>query len=112
MPDILLEVPISASPDQVYEAITEQQGLSSWWTPEVTAQPEIGTVAEFRFPGGYVVKMEIAALKSGRSVQWMVKQGAPDWAGTHVTWNLTPVGNRTRVLFSHRHYASTEGSFP
>jgi uncharacterized protein YndB with AHSA1/START domain len=61
MPEILLEVPITATPHQVYAAITKQQGLSSWWTPDVVARPEVGSVSEFSFAGGYVVKMEITA---------------------------------------------------
>src|SRR5262249_40270173 len=95
MPDVLLEVAIAATPDQVNQAITEEQGLSSWWTPEVTAKPEVGSVAEFVFTGGpggrIVVKMEITALEPGRAVRWAVRQGVPEWAGTHITWDLTPV---------------------
>jgi hypothetical protein len=55
MADVLLEVPISAPPERVYQAITEQAGLASWWTPDVSkAEPRIGSVAEFRFGTGYV----------------------------------------------------------
>src|SRR5713226_6682291 len=115
MPDVLLEVSIAATPVRVYEAITEAQGLSNWWTPDVVAKPAVGSVAEFVFTGGpggrFVVKMEIAALEPVRRVQWTVKEGVPDWAGTHVTWDLTPADNATRVRFGHRNYASTEGSF-
>ena len=115
MPDVLLEVPILATPDKVYEAITEQQGLAGWWTPDVVARAEAGSVAEFVFTGGpagrFVVKMEIAALEPGRTVYWNVKQGAPEWTGTRVTWDLTPVDGGTSVRFAHRDYASTEGSF-
>lgn len=115
MPDVLLEVPIAARPDEVYEAITEQRGLSSWWTPDVVAQPRVGSIAEFIFTGGpggrFVTKMEIVALEPGRKVYWSVKEGVPDWAGTRVTWDLTPVEHGTRVRFGHRDYASIEGSF-
>ena len=115
MPDVLLEVPIAATPAKVYQAITEQEGLSRWWTPEVAAKPEVGSVGEFTFTGGpagrFVVKMEITALEPGRKVYWTVQQGASEWAGTHVTWDLTPVDNGTKVRFGHRDYASTEGSF-
>jgi uncharacterized protein YndB with AHSA1/START domain len=112
MPEILLEVPTTATPDKVYEALTTQQGLARWWTPEVVAKPAVGSVAEFVFPGGYMVKMGIAALEPGRAVQWTVQQGAPDWAGTRITWDLTPVEGGTRIRFGHREWASTEGSFP
>ena len=73
MADVVLELPIAAMPDKVYAAITEQAGLAKWWTPDVSAQPKVGSVAEFRFRGGqYVTRMEIVALEpprkcSGRS---------------------------------------------
>lgn len=115
MPDVLLEVRIAAPPDEVYKAITEQEGLSRWWTPETTAQPTVGSVAEFAFTGGpggrFVVRMEVTTLEPGRKVYWTVKEGAGEWAGTHVTWDLTPVDTGTSVRFGHRGYASTEGSF-
>jgi uncharacterized protein YndB with AHSA1/START domain len=116
MPDVLLEVRIAATPDKVYQAITEGQGLASWWTPEVVARPEVGSVAEFTFRGGpagrFVVKMEIATLEPGRKVEWKVTDDPfPDWVGTRITWDLAPVENGTKVRFGHRDYASIEGSF-
>jgi uncharacterized protein YndB with AHSA1/START domain len=95
MADVLLEVPISAPPERVYQAITEQAGLARGWTPDVSkAEPRIGSVAEFRFGTGYVVKVEVAALESGRRAAWSVRQGAPEMGeqpghlgpGAHRTW--------------------------
>ncbi len=110
MPDILHEVTIAATPDKVFKAITEQQGLAAWWTTHTVAEPRVGSVGEFSFPGGFVIKMEITKLEPGRKVYWTVKEGAPDWAGTHVTWDLTPSDNGTKVRFGHRDYASADGS--
>jgi uncharacterized protein YndB with AHSA1/START domain len=112
MPDVLLELPIAATPEQVFSAITERAELSSWWTPDVVAEPKVGSIGEFRFRGGqFVVKMEITALEPGRTVGWAVRQGAPEWAGTSVTWDLWPLDAGTKVRFGHRGYASVDGSF-
>lgn len=112
MPDVLLEVPISAPRERVYETITEQAGVASWWTPDVVnAEPKVGSVAEFRFGGGYVTKMEVAALEPGRRVVWTVRHGVPGWANTSVSWDLTPTERGTTLRFAHRDYPSIEGSF-
>jgi uncharacterized protein YndB with AHSA1/START domain len=115
MPDIVLEVTIAATPDKVYRAITEQEGLSRWWTPEAAARPEVGAVAAFAFTGGpagrFVIRMEITALEPKQKVTWAVKEGATDWADTHVTWDLMPVDDGTKVRFGHHDFASTQGSF-
>ena len=112
MPDILHEVVIEAAPEKVYKALTEQDGLKAWWTKESKAEPKVGSVNEFKFMGGqHHFKMKVTDLESGRKVYWSAEQGAPDWPGTRVTWDLTPVENGTKVLFGHRDYASYEGSF-
>ena len=113
MPDILHEVIIESPPDQVFKALTEQQGLASWWTTHAKAEPTVGSNAEFRFMGGqFVIKMQVTKLDPGRSVDWITQQGAPDWASTRVTWELTPAENGTKLLFGHRDFASAEGSLP
>jgi uncharacterized protein YndB with AHSA1/START domain len=116
MPDILIELRIGATPDKVYRAIIEQEGLARWWTPEVVAEPQVGSVAEFTFTGGpggrVMVAMEIAALEPGRQVKWAVTEDPfPEWVGTHITWELTPLDHGTKVRFGHRDYPSIEGSF-
>lgn len=113
MADILLETVIKSPPDKVYQALTEQSGLASWWTKDTTAQPKVGSMASFTFYGGQnTFKFKIDALEPGKKVHWSrVDGGPPDWQGTHITWDLTPVENGTKVVFGHRGYASTEGSF-
>lgn len=110
--DILHEVTIEASPDKVYQAITEEKGLAGWWTTHTTAQAKVGTISEFGFEGGNMIfKMKVDKLEPGHTVQWTPLQGAPDWGGTVVTWDLTPVEKGTKLLFGHRNYASTEGPY-
>jgi uncharacterized protein YndB with AHSA1/START domain len=112
MADILHELTIAATPEQVYKAITEQNGLASWWTTRTTAQPKVGTTAEFGFMGGQLtMKMQVTDLKPNSHIEWSVQQSAPDWAGTHITWDITPVDVGTKVLFGHRDWSTTDGSY-
>ena len=112
MPDILHEVTIKAAPDKIYQALTEQKGLASWWTVHTKAKPQVGNVNEFTFNNGaYVFKMEIDKLEPSKKVHWKALQGAPDWPGTRVTFDISDGEDGTKLLFGHRDYASTEGSF-
>ncbi len=113
MPDILLEATIFAPPETLYTALTEQEGLRSWWTQQATAAPKVGSTSEFRFYNGQVVmQLEVEQLEPSRRVAWKPISGVPDWAGTEVTWDLTPVDGGTKLLFGHRDFASYEGSLP
>ena len=113
MADILQMVPINAEPEAVYRAITQPEGLSAWWTTAVEAQAKVGTVAEFRFEGGQVVMlMKVVELDEPGVVRWQVEDPAPpEWAGTQVTWNISPSDDGAQLLFGHRGWDSTEGSF-
>jgi uncharacterized protein YndB with AHSA1/START domain len=113
MADILHQVPIAAEPHAVFKAITDQAGLACWWTEAVEAEEEVGAVARFSFEGGDVVMlMEITKLEEAERVEWQVLDPAPpEWKGTSVTWELAPTDEGTRLLFGHRHWQSTAGSF-
>ncbi len=39
MADILHQLTIKASPEDVYQAITLQEGLAKWWTQKGTPNP-------------------------------------------------------------------------
>ena len=112
MADILHELTIAATAEQVYKAVTEQNDLASWWTKRTTAQPKVGTTAEFGFYGGqFTMKMQITDLKPNSRVDWKVLQSGPDWEGTRITWDLIPDDKGTKILFGHRDWTITNGSY-
>jgi uncharacterized protein YndB with AHSA1/START domain len=113
MADILHQIPIQASPQEVYEALTREQKLKSWWTDDVSTDAMEGGIAEFRFEAGRVVfRMRVDRLSPGQEVAWSLMDPAPpEWGGTRVTWELTPADGGTSLLFGHRNWASTDGSF-
>jgi hypothetical protein len=49
MPDMLHEVIIEAPAKRVYDAITTEKGLKSWWTADAEATPEPKSIAVFGF---------------------------------------------------------------
>lgn len=50
---------IKASAETVYNALTLEEGLSAWWTPETKAKPEAGSTARFAFGPDYFKEMKI-----------------------------------------------------
>ncbi len=34
-------------------------------------------------------------------MRWISRQVPPQWVGTSVTWQLTPVQNGTKLIFTH-----------
>ena len=102
MPAIVEELTIEATPQRVWDALTTSDEIARWWTDDLSVASEVGSLAELRFTQGtFVIQFEIAELNADEKVSWISRQGPPQWAGTSVTWQLTPVHNGTQVNFNH-----------
>jgi uncharacterized protein YndB with AHSA1/START domain len=102
MTAIIEELTIAATPQRVFSALTEPDEIEKWWAYEAQVKPEVGSVGEFRFrQGAFVMQLEVAELDQDKKVRWIARQVPPQWAGTSVTWQLTPVHNGTTLLFTH-----------
>ena len=112
MADIVLERTINATPERVFIALTRRYDLAQWWTDDVSATPEVGSLAEFRFNQGVAVRrFEVAKLVRGERVRWLVRHGPAHWEGTSITWQLTPVQCGTRVAFTQDGFARVDALY-
>ena len=86
----------------IYEAITTQVGAAAFWTPDCEVEPIVGSIARFGFDGAPVdLRMRIDELVRGERIRWSCLGDFPHWAGTTVTWVLSPAppGDGTTVGF-------------
>ncbi len=100
MPNIHHALLIGAPAEKVYSAITSQEGLSGWWTPDTKAKAELNTVARFPFGPDYFKEMKITELKPFELVKWNCIKGADEWIGTTISFWLLP-GDKKTLLNSH-----------
>ena len=71
MAEILHQLVIDVPPGGVFDAITQQKGLSQWWTTDVRAEPKVGSIAEFGFNSrAAVFEIRIVALDRPNFVRW------------------------------------------
>ena len=111
MASIVKELTIEASPERVFNALTQQDKMACWWTDDLSATPEVGSLSEFRFSRGtFVIQFEVAELDKDKKVYWITRQGPSTghWVGTTVTWQLTPVHNGTDLVFNHDEFAQAD----
>jgi uncharacterized protein YndB with AHSA1/START domain len=123
MARIVFEISIEAPPEKIVQALDTQGGIAGWWTPTVESAGGAGSVLRPRFaqaPAPF--ELAVDEVDKG-AVQW-TSAGAfpPHWAGTTITWRLTPQDERTDayaslrsgtlVHLSHDGWASDDGSFP
>ncbi|MBV1915655.1 MAG: SRPBCC domain-containing protein [Pseudomonadales bacterium] len=81
MTDILHRIVIEASPEKVYDALTNQAQLSAWWARAET-EGKVGSIVSFFFgPNGeHQVEMEITDLVPNERVCWKCVGGP--WVDT------------------------------
>ena len=101
MPDIRHLVFIHASPAKIYEAITTQKGIASWWSPDNNAKAEKGNIYRISFGGDYFKEIRVTELDSPKSVRWEILNAHPEWLGTNVTFDIRPGKNSTELRFNH-----------
>lgn len=108
---IIKELTIEATPERVWGALTQPDEIGHWWTNDLNATPEVGSLAEFRFGewGDFVLRFEVAELDRDKKVHWIHRfSSVAQWAGTSVTWQLEPVHNGTRVVFRHEGFENKD----
>ena len=99
MADIVQELTIKATPENVFHALTEPDGITGWWSNHVTAEPKVGSLTDVRFENGGVMKMEITNLEVGKNVHWRCRLSPHNWEGSTITWDLMPISKGTKLLF-------------
>ncbi len=113
MPEIIHKLLIKSPPETVYEALTTQEGQSSWWTRDCRVIPKIETVAEFYFDNrSDSAHMKIVALEPHGKVSWSCIDGDPEWIGTNIQFELSPHEKGTILFFTHKGWITTDGFFP
>lgn len=105
MPDITQEIDIAVPFEKVFDALTKEEHLRKWWTPDASAQADVDSEARFEFnPYGDFVVVRIEKLEN-EFVQWNVVDSVmmktKEWIGTTITFKLTPHENGTKLSFAH-----------
>lgn len=100
LPNIYHEVIIGTSSENVYRALTSQEGLSAWWTPQTTTSAEVGSLARFGFGPQYFKEMRIDKLLSPEYVEWSCLAGADEWIGTTIKFTIKH-GNKAALTLSN-----------
>lgn len=105
--DIILGLDVAATPDQVIDAITTQEGQASFWTTDCDVADD---EARFGFPGA-PVDLHMRVEQEGDLVRWRCDGQFPGWDGSIIEWQTTDPqgGEGTGVVLRH---LGLTGSYP
>lgn len=100
MADIKQKLVIKTNADNIYKAITNQEGITQWWCKNTTAKPETGFVNVFVF-GENRIEMKVTVLVPGERVEWECIQATEEWMNTGVSFELEEKDGKTILRFGH-----------
>jgi hypothetical protein len=100
MEEIRHRVGIQAPQGKVLAKLTTTEGLSTWWTRDVTGDPSVGGELQFFFgtPEPSAV-MEVVEA-TDRRVAWRCVRGPDEWVGGMLTFDLEQTGDETVLKFT------------
>ena len=106
MAEIRINVVIKAIPEKIYNAITTQEGLASWWAKQTTAKPEVGFVNIFTF-GKFRNEMKVTKLIPNKKAEWKCINSIEEWIDTNISFDLEEKDGGTILRFAHSGWRAT-----
>ncbi|NQV98396.1 MAG: SRPBCC domain-containing protein [Rhodospirillales bacterium] len=100
MPNITHKISTPAAAEDFFAAVSTLKGLRSWWTTDVSGDPEQGGVLAFRFGGGGP-DMKVETREADRVV-WRCIAGPDEWLNTTFEFRFVAEDKGlTALYFSH-----------
>ncbi|HTN35788.1 MAG TPA: SRPBCC domain-containing protein [Arachidicoccus sp.] len=98
---------VDQSPKEVFNAINNVRG---WWSENITGRTdELNSEFTYQAKELHKCKMKINELVPNEKVVWLVLENyfsftkdQSEWIGTKVEFDISEVGGRTQVHFTHR----------
>ena len=111
MANILHDLPIAASPEDVFRAVTLPAGLNEWWTLTAHGSPSLGSDYALGFGPKYQWQAKVMEVSPARAFELEITGADADWVRTRVGFRLTAQEGRTLLAFRHTGWATVNAHF-
>lgn len=112
MSEIKHDITMNATCETIFKALTTEEGLKSWFTPEVNGSGEVGTEWELKFTDQPFFRWGIMTSDAPYDVAWKCLEGPGSAPGTEVEYTLTPTPDNKAVLtIIHRGWSEGDPKF-
>ncbi len=114
MADSLHQIVIHANAQTLYQALTLDEGIQSWWTDRCEMAHFETELCQFWFDEQQTrFTMQANKMLPGKRVFWVCLQGPDEWINTQLWWEIQPLAVGTCLLdFKHMNWTKDDGQFP
>src|SRR5271167_219290 len=98
MAEIMHEIKIVGTAEQVFSALTTLDGIKSWQTPQAEGTGAVGSEWIFKFTGRPEFHWEVTASEPPRHVAWRCTSGPGDSVGTRAIFDISPTDDGRTLL--------------
>jgi uncharacterized protein YndB with AHSA1/START domain len=100
MDTIIHALEIEVPPEKVFRAVATADGLSRWWSTQVTSDERVGGIVDFTFIDVFNPDMEIFLMEEPSRVIWKCVGGHDPWHGSEFHFDIEDLGERrSRLVF-------------
>ena len=106
------DITIKSSAESIFNAITQPEGLDSWWTKKSSGSPKMGTEYRFFFTTGYDWFAKVLLATDKKQIMFKMIDADPDWIDTLLTFTIIKKENDSCLLrFDHTEWRSINDHF-
>jgi hypothetical protein len=104
--NLTIDILVDQTPDAVFAAVNDVRG---WWSGQIDGDTDrLGAEFTYRYEDIHSSTQRITEFVPGKRVVWKVLDSylsflsdKAEWNGTEITFDIEPVGEQTRLRFSH-----------
>jgi uncharacterized protein YndB with AHSA1/START domain len=113
MHELIHEVVIHATPERVYEALTSEKDISSWWLKDARTRPKTGYIMKLGFNERKIsFRFRIEALEHAKQVTLRCLGDIDEWTDTVIIFKLkVSSGRSTTLRLEHIGWKRSDGLF-
>lgn len=110
MKNIILSVPVRSTIDCFVQSVTTQAGLAAWLTPDVKAEPKVGSIVKLGFDAGISLTFRLDRLDASGHVEWVLVEGPDEWKTSRVVFDAKTIeGGMINYTFTHTNLPEESG---
>ena len=102
---------IKASPNEVFDAVSQPKHLDKWWSLKSSGKPEIDAEYNLNFTDQYNWFCKVSKIKQNETFHLKMTKSDKDWMPTTFGFDLEKTDNGTMLMFSHVNWPEANHHF-